>query len=95
MANRGYSDNDGSRDPAGIHDEGCKTGVTYSVDPGRMMSPTTVAQMQTNDNPIQGYGDIDGAHQKVTNAGWPVDGRTGNINVAAYPPKPEDPNAQD
>ncbi len=94
MANRGYPDDDGSRTPDGIHDESPKSGTSY-LDVAPMLHPATVADMQTNANPIQGYGTSDNPRNDQGNFGWAVDGRTGNLNVAAYPPKPEDPNSRD
>lgn len=91
MPNASYPDDDGSRTPAGAHDEGRKGPSAYPV--GNILTPATVADMAGNRDPVNVRTSSDG-DLSVPNGGWRVDGRA-SAGTAAFPPKPEDPNSRD
>lgn len=85
MPNRGYPDDDGSRAPAGQHDEGRQRNSCYDVQ--GMMTPASVADYGRNIDPIINRTTSEG-QQTMPPMRAPIDGNSntdGDYNVAAYP----------
>lgn len=93
MANKGYPDDDGSRTPAGPHDESPRGAYgsygIWDVNVARMMRAATVANMIDCDDGITNGTDTSGARMPLDSP-YPVDGDA-NTNprgrsTADYPP---------
>ena len=89
MANNGYPDNDGSRDPSGQHDEGRQRVTCYDVFP--LIRPANLVDAQSNADNANIASDSlgDRGPGRRLDPNYPIDGDAGQQGTpyvpAAYP----------